>query len=643
MQTYNVSRLPSLIKIGWDGENLWRPQAFDCSVLLANHPNGVITLWLLPEGETNAFPVALERDGNMAIWTPTSAELVVKTGQLQLMCVDGVAVGKSAVVYYRRSDSLVSGNASDTPSWAVQVVEDVQMAASHYPKIEDGYWWVWDVTNGIWVNSMVKASGEEIDPADIADAVEDYMDEHPVEAPVQSVNGKTGAVVLKTSDLQNDSEFQTAPFAVNVYEENESWHCSATPAQLVANAKNCYITVDGDDIGRYFPSMAEVAEDGSSAFLSCIIPLDAAGAGDWSFDLIAISWFDGNDVVVQVETIAASNNAPSAPGAASAGSSWEYARGDHRHPKELPTVTSTDNGKVLGVVNGAWSVKADEGSGSDPFEIPITQSGSTWTTTATAEDILANVDNCVLAQVGTGSVMYPSAYFVQGSNAQIVFSGTDSINGFIQNVTFTVTVNNGTVTLGYYRAEDELPTVSASDNGKVLGVANGTWNVVPPANALVIDFNNPYASAYDDAKAAMQGNREVYLSIPNQASNPTECIYLRANAWNATYITFGGLSSAYLPGGYFIMTYAHITSGTSNWFKWTTPFYFNPVLFQHLAPPYDNTATYSVGDYVTHGDNASQNSGVYRCTTAITVAEEWNSAHWAAVTVMGEIKRLLGE
>lgn len=184
MQTYNVSRLPSMIKIGYDGENNWRPQAFDCSVLLANHPNGAITLWLLPNGETDAFPVALERDGNMAVWTPTSAELVVKMGQLQLMCVDGVAVGKSAVVYYQRSDSLVPGEASDTPSWAVQVVQDVNTAASHYPKIENGYWWVWDVTNGIWVNTMAKASGADIDPAEIADAVEDYMDEHPVEITV---------------------------------------------------------------------------------------------------------------------------------------------------------------------------------------------------------------------------------------------------------------------------------------------------------------------------------------------------------------------------------------------------------------------------------------------------------------------------
>ena len=51
----------------------------------------------------------------------------------------------------------------------------------------------------------------------------------------------------------------------------------------------------------------------------------------------------------------ASNVEPKAPGTASAGSSSTYARGDHVHPKELPTVAASDNGKFLRVVNGAWA------------------------------------------------------------------------------------------------------------------------------------------------------------------------------------------------------------------------------------------------------------------------------------------------
>lgn len=50
-----------------------------------------------------------------------------------------------------------------------------------------------------------------------------------------------------------------------------------------------------------------------------------------------------------------SNTTPKAPGAASAGTSAAYARGDHVHPRELPTVSASDNGKFLRVVSGAWA------------------------------------------------------------------------------------------------------------------------------------------------------------------------------------------------------------------------------------------------------------------------------------------------
>ena len=49
-----------------------------------------------------------------------------------------------------------------------------------------------------------------------------------------------------------------------------------------------------------------------------------------------------------------SDYTPEAPGTATPGELKHYARGDHVHPKELPTVTTTDNGKFLRVVSGAW-------------------------------------------------------------------------------------------------------------------------------------------------------------------------------------------------------------------------------------------------------------------------------------------------
>ena len=46
------------------------------------------------------------------------------------------------------------------------------------------------------------------------------------------------------------------------------------------------------------------------------------------------------------------------------GTSTAYARGDYIHQKELPNVTTTDNGKFLRVVNGTWTAATvDNASG----------------------------------------------------------------------------------------------------------------------------------------------------------------------------------------------------------------------------------------------------------------------------------------
>lgn len=269
--------------------------------------------------------------------------------------------------------------------------------------------------------------------------------------------------------------------------------------------------------------------------------------------------------------------------------------------------------------------------GSVPFEIPITVSGSTYTTTVSAADILANKDNCAI--VINNDMWIPLDYYSVSNDTTYLFFDTTSVaDNPPQIVNVLVQVSNNTVLVsqGDY-AIRSVPPVFSTDNGKILGVVNGAWTTIPPANALVIDWNNKYANAYNDAKAAMQDGREVYLKIPNAENNPTQCTYLQATSWDQTYIVFGGFTGAYLPGEMFIFTYAHITDGLSNWFKWSTNFTFNPVLFRNLAPAYSSSSTYDLGDYVNHGSN------VYKCTTTISTPEEWNSAHWTAVTVMDEV------
>lgn len=51
-----------------------------------------------------------------------------------------------------------------------------------------------------------------------------------------------------------------------------------------------------------------------------------------------------------------------------------------------------------------------------------------------------------------------------------------------------------------------------------------------------------------------------------------------------------------------------------------------------IAPEYDATQTYAVGDLVIY------RSVLYRCTTAITTPEEWTAAHWTATMVSDEYR-----
>ena len=54
----------------------------------------------------------------------------------------------------------------------------------------------------------------------------------------------------------------------------------------------------------------------------------------------------------------------------------------------------------------------------------------------------------------------------------------------------------------------------------------------------------------------------------------------------------------------------------------------------HTAAVYDSTKTYAVGDYVVY------DGALYKCTTAVTTAEEWTAAHWTETTVGEELTGL---
>ena len=73
-----------------------------------------------------------------------------------------------------------------------------------------------------------------------------------------------------------------------------------------------------------------------------------------------------------------------------------------------------------------------------------------------------------------------------------------------------------------------------------------------------------------------------------------------------------------------------------NWQNGTTPINetnMNKLVQEDMiTDAYSSLQTYAVGDYCIYENT------LYKCTTAISTAEAWNSAHWTAVTVTDEIK-----
>ena len=113
----------------------------------------------------------------------------------------------------------------------------------------------------------------------------------------------------------------------------------------------------------------------------------------------------------------------------------------------------------------------------------------------------------------------------------------------------------------------------------------------------------------------------IYFTVVNDAVNRAD---LSENGFNIsrTY-------SQYSPGS--------LSSKNTNAYTPTSDYNPSTKLYtdqrvQSIAPDYDATSTYAIGDYV------SYQGKFYKCTTAIETAEAWNSEHWSETTVKDEFK-----
>ena len=166
----NVPPIP--IPLGKDEQNNFDTVVFDARRWGEDFPGATYTvLYQRPAGDI--YPVLANRPGPMIEWKPSAADTTIvdasgdghARAEVRLMLGD--VLGKSMTVQFSLNASILS-EAPDapTPDWVSDVAENAAKAEAAASAAEDAA-------------KRAEEAGGEVDPEKIAEAVEDYFDEHP--------------------------------------------------------------------------------------------------------------------------------------------------------------------------------------------------------------------------------------------------------------------------------------------------------------------------------------------------------------------------------------------------------------------------------------------------------------------------------
>ena len=87
MEFYRV-KTGSILPLGKQGENLVRQIQFDLSRWISNFGPGTVQLLHQRSGDEAPYPVAVEREGNLAVWTVTSSDTAAVGQTVKITAVD---------------------------------------------------------------------------------------------------------------------------------------------------------------------------------------------------------------------------------------------------------------------------------------------------------------------------------------------------------------------------------------------------------------------------------------------------------------------------------------------------------------------------------------------------------------------------
>lgn len=304
IKTIDASKNPFTLAIGRQLENNYRRIIFDCS----GFDTEVETITLVHQRAQDVAPyIVTQTTGETSLaWDITSTDTAfdgIGRAELRINFSNGLA--KSAVF----RTLVIKSITADTT-----IPEPLQS----------------------WYDAMIAyINDHSVTDEQLAQAVADYIEEHPIEAPVESVNGQTGAVLITAGGLgayekpaAGIPETDLAA-AVQASLEKAETALQEAPVQSVNNQTGAVVITAA--------SLGALTTETDPAF-------QASPAADITSQDIA-SWngksdFSGsyNDLTNKPTIPAASSATPADLGTAAAGSSTNYARADHVH--KMPTAAN---------------------------------------------------------------------------------------------------------------------------------------------------------------------------------------------------------------------------------------------------------------------------------------------------------------
>lgn len=186
MKTITINALTEgkkLLPLGRQGENEALQIVFNVSQLIADYGEGTAVLVAQRSQDVAPYAIVTTQSDKTVTWTISSTDTLYQ------------GVGKANLMW----------NVNNT------IAKTIDFDTYVFPSIS-GIVTVPDAVES-WYNEMIEyINSIAVDDSKIEEVVNEYLVEHPIEAPVTSVNEKTGAVVLTSEDVGalSEAELDTA-------------------------------------------------------------------------------------------------------------------------------------------------------------------------------------------------------------------------------------------------------------------------------------------------------------------------------------------------------------------------------------------------------------------------------------------------